>query len=100
MDDQEVKKLLEDGARAVEGLNRLDRTLKDIIQEHEALIEMQGQMTQALRDLQAGADRIRKGCDSFNAEMERRGITSPPIEETRIILSLEQWDPKKTDLVN
>jgi prefoldin subunit 5 len=101
MDDDKTNKLLEDGARAVAELHRLDDALKSVIQNHEALIELQQEMTQSLRDLKEGAERIRKGCDAFNAEMERRGIgTAQQKSETVAIAPfLEGWTPP-TDRVH
>lgn len=100
MDDEKTKKLLEEGARAAQKVRHLDEALKTIIQEQEVIVSFQEQLTENLRQLRAGADKIRSGCDSFNAEMEKRGIGTAPIQEAGLVPFLEQWDPKKTDFIN
>ncbi len=100
MNDEETKKLLEDGARVTQEMRRLNEALKNVIQEQEALVSLQEQMVDTLRTLKDGAEQIRKGCDSFNAEMSQRGIGAPPVQQTGLAPFLEQWEPKKTDLVN
>ncbi len=100
MDDEETKKLLEEGARAADKLRRLDEALKVVVKEQEALVSLQQDMTESIRMLQEGANRIRTGCDSFNAEMEKHGIGVKRQAETVAAASfLEGWAPP-TDRVH